>query len=164
MAENHTDKSFWTAQDTKLVFINADMVLAFPINLSPDSNGNVIGTIGEVCANQGFMSVICSGPQAKTRLVNQGPYSFNVTTNSSTDVPFTEFDVENLAVDNFFFLTEFASAFVRMTTVGYDIAGISEFGLPLGVLTPFDYNTCNIVASPVASPVSAPTISTDDDT
>ena len=125
MAENRTDKSFWTAQGTKIVFINADMALSFPINLSPDSNGNVIGTIGEVCASQGFMSVICSGPQARTQLVNQGPYSFNITTNSSTDVPFTEFDVENLAVDNFYFLSEFSMAFVRMTTVGFDIAGIS---------------------------------------
>ena len=138
--------------------LNADMDLAFAIDLSPDVNGNIVGEIGEVCQSLGFQSVICSGSTAKTTVINSGSYNFTVTSNSTTELPFTEIDVEDYASDNNFFLSEFALSFVNMVTVGYAVDGVTNPNFaPLGTLTPFDYSWDCIVLYPTEFPTEIPT-------
>ncbi|KAJ1410574.1 heme peroxidase, partial [Ochromonadaceae sp. CCMP2298] len=131
--------SQWRHLDDPWIFLNVDMALGYPIDLALP---NV--TRRQVCGPRTLdnTSYGCRDPSA-------------ITPPSIWDQSLS------YALNNSLFLSEFAPAFAKMTTVGYglpaDVEGATASG-KLGTLTAVKLDTCPPTVQPTFQPTFEPTI------
>jgi catalase (peroxidase I) len=157
---NRTDITFWSVLGSKIIMLNADMNIAFPINVDTDPiTGYITGKVGEICRSAAAFAVtdgegdppafsvqcsnVADGSASSSTISGNNVisgYTFTPTSVANTIPPETELECEEYVTNNDSFLNAFSDAFVRMTTVGFDVSQyglISAGGGKLGPLTFF---------------------------
>jgi len=118
-------KSIFTTPANQ-VMLGTDMVLGYPANTAAVVAGSVVGTPGQHC-----------GPN---------PYGCNAPgTTPATTAPSTFALATSYAANNALFLANFATAYTKMTTVGYGVPAKADGSTAtgkLGTLTSVDFTTC----------------------
>jgi len=113
------------------VMLGTDMVLGFPADTTTVIGGFTVGAAGQVC-----------GP---TQVNGAAGCTFGRGGTSSTTLPSTYALAASYATNNALFLTNFATSFAKMTSVGYgvpaNVDGATASG-KLGTLTAINLATC----------------------
>ena len=124
-----SSKSIFTTPATQTM-LGTDMVLGYPANTTAVINGFTVGTPNQHC-----------GPAN-----GQAPYGCNAPGfPPTTTAPSTFTLATSYAANNALFLSNFATAYTKMMTVGYGVPtavdGSTATG-KLGTLTSIDFTTC----------------------
>eukprot|EP00604_Paraphysomonas_vestita_P001143 CAMPEP_0174819978 /NCGR_PEP_ID=MMETSP1107-20130205/3510_1 /TAXON_ID=36770 /ORGANISM="Paraphysomonas vestita, Strain GFlagA" /LENGTH=618 /DNA_ID=CAMNT_0016034441 /DNA_START=429 /DNA_END=2285 /DNA_ORIENTATION=+ len=150
--ENRTDITFWSVEFGREIMLNSDMSIGFPINLNPNQFGQIVGVVGEACLTTERFHSACSSSGVKSNVTLNG-YNFIPTV--TTGGGFGMIEVDDYSSNNDDFLGNFSISFTKMVTLGYDIRGISEVGLKLGMLELIDLTTCSNSIPPTSPPTTS---------
>ena len=122
-------KSIFTTPATQIM-LGTDMVLGYPANTAAVVNGFTVGTPGQKCGPaNGQVPYGCGVPPAPP--VTTPPSTFTLAT--------------SYAANNALFLSNFATAYTKMMTVGYGVPAAADGSTAtgkLGTLTSIDFTTC----------------------
>ena len=115
------------------VMLGTDMVLGYPANTAAVVGGSIVGTPGQHCGPTSANPPAAYGCNAPS-------FSAPATTAPSTFALATSY-----AANNALFLTNFATSYTKMTTVGYGVPAKKDGSTAtgkLGTLTSIDFTTC----------------------
>ena len=109
--------------------LGTDMVLGYPANTDTVINGFQVGTANQHCNSNTY---VCDVPGTRTSFIGK-PSTFAL--------------AANYAQNNAAFMRGFATAYTKMTTVGYGVPAAADGSTvtgKLGTLTSIDLATCPV--------------------